>query len=224
MAGSVVTNPHTPMGRWMQQDLLQQQQYPTGLHPTDAAALVANSVDFVQRSEKINETAEALADWLQQHPAVDQVYYPKNAPLYDSIKTGGYGGLMSMLLLPHMCQRHFYDALDVAKGPSLGTNFTLVCPYTLLAHYHELDFAMSYNVPPNLIRIAVGLEPFEVLREKFDQALRGAQLYPKVSFPQQQQRSFSSQAVGRQPLTTTPATKSSRTLWHAARRLASFVR
>ena len=26
----------------------------------------------------------------------------------------------------------FYDALDVYKGPSLGTNYTLACPYTLL--------------------------------------------------------------------------------------------
>jgi cystathionine gamma-synthase len=29
----------------------------------------------------------------------------------------------------------FFDALDTHKGPSLGTNFTLACPYTLLAHY-----------------------------------------------------------------------------------------
>jgi cystathionine gamma-synthase len=66
--------------------------------------------------------------------------------------------------------------LDVPKGPSLGTNFTLVCPYTLLAHYHELDFAMSYNVQPNLLRIAVGLEPFEELRDKFEAAFRASRL------------------------------------------------
>ena len=29
----------------------------------------------------------------------------------------------------------FFDALEVQKGPSLGTNFTLACPYTVLAHY-----------------------------------------------------------------------------------------
>ena len=27
------------------------------------------------------------------------------------------------------------------KGPSLGTNFTLACPYTILGHYLELDWA-----------------------------------------------------------------------------------
>jgi len=50
----------------------------------------------------------------------------------------------------------------VNKGPSLGTNFTLVCPYTLLAHYCELDWAASFGVPGHLIRVSVGLEAPEV--------------------------------------------------------------
>ena len=56
----------------------------------------------------------------------------------------------------------FYDALSLPKGPSLGTNFTLVCPYALLAHYNELSWAESYGVPRNLIRISVGLEDIQV--------------------------------------------------------------
>ena len=87
---------------------------------------------------------------------------------------------MSILLDSHMCQRTFYDALEFAKGPSLGTNFTLICPYTLLAHYHELDFAMSYNVAPNLLRIAVGLENINDLKAKFTRAFERSRLHPKV--------------------------------------------
>ena len=34
----------------------------------------------------------------------------------------------------------------MAQGPGFGTNFTLACPYTLLAHYHELDWAASCGV------------------------------------------------------------------------------
>jgi cystathionine gamma-synthase len=158
-----------------------------------------NSRDFPERNARINETTEALADWLAGHEGVKRVYYPKmshSVDLYHGVQhqhpfgngTSGYGGLFSLVLDPHMCERTFYDALDVAKGPSLGTNFTLVCPYTLLAHYHELDFAMSYDVPPNLIRVAVGLEPYEVLREKFDIALASCQLYPKVCMDTVEQR------------------------------------
>ena len=36
-----------------------------------------------------------------------------------------------------------YDSLSVNKGPRLGTNFTLACPSTILAHYTELCFAFQ---------------------------------------------------------------------------------
>jgi hypothetical protein len=104
------------------------------------------------------------------------------------------------LLDQHICQRTFFDALDVAKGPSLGTNFTLACPYTLLAHYHELDFAMEYNVQPNLLRVSVGLESFDCLKDKFDHALSTSRLHPKIVRPavgNQQTRSFCSNAYCR---------------------------
>lgn len=185
IAGSVVLNPNTPKGRWMKEDMAKDTDIHGGLFDADARAMVLNSRDFVQRNAKINETSEKLADYLNQHPDIEMVWYPKFvAPLYPNYQKGtGFGGLMSIHLDSHICQRTFYDALDVAKGPSLGTNFTLVCPYTLLAHYHELDFAMSYNVPPNLIRIAVGLENFEELKAKFDAALSKSRLHPKIKRP-----------------------------------------
>ena len=67
----------------------------------------------------------------------------------------------------------FYDALDTAKGPSLGTNFTLTSPYVLLAHYQELEWASSFGVDPDLLRISVGLE--DGLEETFSNALKAAE-------------------------------------------------
>ncbi|KAG7364453.1 cystathionine gamma-synthase [Nitzschia inconspicua] len=183
IAGSVVLNPNTEKGRWMKEDMAKDSDLYGGLHESDAMAMVHNCRDFPERNARINETSELLADFLQEHQGVETVWYPKFvAPLFRNYQkpNGGFGGLMSIHLHPHICQRTFYDTLDVAKGPSLGTNFTLVCPYTLLAHYHELDFAMSYNVPPNLIRIAVGLEDFDELKEKFSYALNKSRLHPKL--------------------------------------------
>jgi cystathionine gamma-synthase len=183
MAGSVILNPNTEKGRWMKEDIAKDSDAFGGLHLSDALAMVHNCRDFPERNARINETSERLADFLHGHPGVETVWYPKFvAPLFPKYqkKDGGFGGLMSIHLHPHICQRTFYDTLDVAKGPSLGTNFTLVCPYTLLAHYHELDFALSYNVPPNLIRIAVGLEDFDELKEKFSYALNKSRLHPKL--------------------------------------------
>jgi len=192
IAGSVITNPYTKVGRWMQKDLANHHINHEGLWEGDARAIKSNSVDFLQRSSKINGTAESLADWLQNHEDVATVYYPKftcnegyksllnNNESLKNKHRAGYGGLLSILLHSHVCQRTFYDNLDVAKGPSLGTNFTLVCPYTLLAHFHELDFATSYNVQPNLLRIAVGLDDIDVLKNKFQHAFHEGRLHPKI--------------------------------------------
>ena len=69
----------------------------------------------------------------------------------------------------------FYDAIETAKGPSLGTNFTLTSPYVLLAHYQELDWAEQYGVDRDLIRISVGLEETDELVNVFTRALEVAE-------------------------------------------------
>ena len=91
-------------------------------------------------------------------------------------ENAGYGGLFSLNLkdadrrAPAM-----FDALRVSKGPSLGTNFTLACPFTLLAHYHELEWAESCGVSRWLIRVSVGLEDPTELAARFDAALAAAE-------------------------------------------------
>jgi cystathionine gamma-synthase len=214
MAGSLVANPNTETGMRLQADL-EQQKESCGLFSADGWAMYHNSEDFLERNAVINDTSERLSDWLKDHKDVGTVYYPKYNELYSQVETGrGYGGLLSILLEQHICQRTFYDALDISKGPSLGTNFTLMCPYTLLAHYHELDFAMACDVQPNLLRIAIGLEPFEVLQKRFEMAFEKSRLHPPLPKPiaQQQKRMY----------TTTTATTTTTTTTTTTRRLTRF--
>ena len=85
---------------------------------------------------------------------------------------GGYGCLLSFELKGGLNKaKKFYDSLQVSKGPSLGTKFTLVCPYVLLAHYDELDWAESFGIPSHLIRVSVGLEDQDQLWKTFSEAL-----------------------------------------------------
>ncbi len=65
----------------------------------------------------------------------------------------------------------FFDAVRVNKGPSLGTNYTLICPYTILAHYHELEFAEASGVSRYLVRVSIGLEDVDDLKSRFTAAL-----------------------------------------------------
>ncbi len=147
------------------------------LYGDDAVALEANSRDFAERMRRINATAEALCERLAEHPAVARVYYPKFEHREHYARSmrpgGGYGGLFSLLLKD--APKHavaFYDRLRVCKGPSLGNNFTMACPYTLLAHYGELDWAESLGVSRWLVRVSVGLEDQEDLWERFHEALQ----------------------------------------------------
>jgi len=90
-------------------------------------------------------------------------------------REGGYGGLFSITFTSDLASEVFFDALRCEKGPSLGTNFTLACPYTILAHYTELDWAAEYGVEAGLVRVSVGLEEEGVLIAWFGEALKKAE-------------------------------------------------
>jgi cystathionine gamma-synthase len=152
------------------------QTYEDLLWDEDAAVLEFNSRDATERVAAIGRNAETLAEFLHGHPAVEQVFYPSlgGRAMYDAFrrKNGTYGGLVSIVLRDAAQQTPaFYDRLRVCKGPNLGMNYTLACPFTILAHYAELDFAESCGVSRWLIRISVGLEPVEELIARFRDAL-----------------------------------------------------
>ncbi len=173
MAGSITLNSNSPFYENLKEKL--DEIYEDLLFPEDAIVLEKNSRDFSDRMKTINNNAEKLCDFLSNHKAIENIYYPKyiDREIYDSLKksTGGYGGLFSFTLKNPDSAPAIYDALAICKGPSLGTNFTLACPYTLLAHYNELSFAKENGVAKNLIRVSVGLEDIKGLINKFSKAL-----------------------------------------------------
>jgi cystathionine gamma-synthase len=137
--------------------------------------LEQNSRHFAERVEATNENALALVEWLETRPEVASLWHPSREcrESYEAVmrQEEGFGGLVSIELHGgEPAAAAFYDALELSKGPSLGTNFSLVSPYTLLAHYNELDWAAERGAPRNLIRIWVGLEDPEDLEDRFARA------------------------------------------------------
>jgi cystathionine gamma-synthase len=145
------------------------------LYIADAEVLLSNLKGYAKRNELINEHALKLVEFLKNHPAIDSVWHPSliHTANFDSIKRkhGGYGGLLSITLANPKKAPKVYDSLKLCKGPSFGTPFTLVCPYTLLAHYDELGWCEDCGVPSNLLRVSVGTEPAEILIAAFEEAL-----------------------------------------------------
>ncbi|KAI8802535.1 pyridoxal phosphate-dependent transferase [Cladochytrium replicatum] len=186
MGGSLVVNPAGKHYEKLKEIL--QKEYMDTMWSEDAVFLERNSRTFLQRVEVINRNAEALCDFLVNHPKVEQLYYPKytTTDMYLAHTTSPsasrdpkahhhYSGLFSVVLRTEEAARAFYDALDVRKGPSLGTNFTLASPYTILAHYGELEWAAGYGVPARLVRVSVGMEDVEWLVGVFARALERAE-------------------------------------------------
>ncbi|KAJ3273908.1 hypothetical protein HDV01_003739 [Terramyces sp. JEL0728] len=174
MGGSLIVNPLSNLANTLIDKV--QELYQDDLWHEDVLFLERNSRHFKYRIGAINNNTERLCDVLVKHPKVKKLYYPKYTckEQYERFAIGekkGYGGLFSVVLHSKEQAERFYDLLPIYKGPSLGTNFTLACPYTLLAHYTELDWAEKFGVSPWLIRISIGMEDIDWLVSAFVTAL-----------------------------------------------------
>ena len=174
LAGSVTLNPASRHAHWLRTAL--NANFEELLCDLDAEVLERNSRDVRERVERINHNANQLAAWLSRQPQVERVYHPSlDGERFDWMNQHSpahNGGLLSIVLgNPAETTPTVFDHLEVCKGPNLGTNFTLCCPYTILAHYTELEFVEQCGVSRWLLRISVGTEPYAELQERFARAL-----------------------------------------------------
>lgn len=179
-----------PQGRYyraLKEQLLS--TYEDTYYGEDALYMERNSRDFERRIKVIDENTEAVCDLLRSRShgggAIKDVFYPKwssrenyeqcrkRGP--DGVLTGGFGGLLSLTFHSDTASKAFFDSLPIHKGPSLGTNFSLACPYTVIAHFTELQWAAEYGVEEGLVRVSVGMEGKEDLLGRFKAAIEAAE-------------------------------------------------
>ena len=175
MGGAVIINPEAPFAERLRKQL-QTTYEPEAFYPADVIQLAEDSRGCRERVEQINHNALKVCEYLNNHEAVESVYYPllTDKAMYDRFKRpdGGYGGLLSFVLKNAAAVTEaFYDALEITKGPNLGTSFSLCCPFTLIAHYDELEWAESAGASRYLIRISIGLESADELIDRIERAL-----------------------------------------------------
>jgi cystathionine gamma-synthase len=174
MGGALICNPRSPL--YAELKPIVTAQHEELLWGEDAVVLEAQARGFLERMKRHNQNGLLLAERMRSHPAIEHVWYPKweFSEAYEAVrrKDGGWGALLTFL--PRNGEVNspvIYDRLQLCKGPSLGTVFTLACPFTLLAHYTELEWAESCGVSRYLIRLSVGLEDPEDLWQRLDRAL-----------------------------------------------------
>lgn len=139
----------------------------------DCARLALEIGEAEDLVSSANRTLAVVVEYLRAHSRVDQVWSPV-LPKTDAYS--GSGAVCSFTVKGSMPA--FYDALEMAKGPSFGTSFTLISPYMWLAHYDlinsrgvaekaDLDGAASHL---DLLRLSVGNEEAAATIEVIERA------------------------------------------------------
>lgn len=131
---------------------------------------------YENRVKTISTNTKKLISYLENSKLIKKVYHcmdEENKKLYSQtiIDDNSYCGVISIEFTKPLTQT--YDKLNFAKGPSLGTEFTLLMPYTYLAHYDLIltkegrKHLEDVKLPIDLIRISVGVEPIEEIINEF---------------------------------------------------------
>ena len=129
------------------------------------------------RMQRHMNSALAVAKWLERQPQVEHVFYPGLAshPQQELIvrQMKGFSGLLSLVVKGGVSSgRAFTDRLRVfQKGCSWGGYESLVLPLTLGMDPQSCE---QRGMPPNLIRLHVGLEEPDTLIADLRQALEGS--------------------------------------------------
>ncbi|MDI9238727.1 cystathionine gamma-synthase [Lysobacter sp. LF1] len=124
------------------------------------------------------ENAQALAEWLETHPAIEKVLYPglKSHPQYELAKRQmhGPGGMISIYIkggeaaARRMMERCEY--FTVAE--SLGGVESLINHPAIMTHASvPAERRAQLGIADNLVRLSVGVEDLEDLKADVDHAL-----------------------------------------------------
>ena len=130
------------------------------------------------RMERHVSNAQVLAEWLEQHPQVDFVWYPglKSSPYNELSKeylVKGAGGVLNFGVKgTKENASKFIDSLElVSHLANVGDAKTLAIHPSSTTH-EQLSEAeqLAGGVLPNLIRISVGIEHINDIKADFEQA------------------------------------------------------
>ena len=144
------------------------------ISPFNAWQIFRGSVTFPLRMQRINESAQKIAEWLEQRKNVTFVSYPglKSNPGYELAKkqmTSGYGGVISFgVAADDKTVERLCAALKVVTfAVSLGHDESLIFPQP---SYDERINLYPEKFRKGFIRFSVGLEePADIIGD-LDQA------------------------------------------------------
>ena len=178
MAGLAVVNGASPFAAALREGLAGDIE---PLSSRDAARLAWTIRDMGAVTEAGNANTLRLVSWLESHPSVRRVHWAGSEAYrrnYEAVARGGNrpGALLSVEFNRPLAE--VYDRLRVVKAASFGLQFTMACPFLYLTHFDKVrsdagrTFLRDHGLEPDLLRVSAGIEPFDRIRDVFDEAMR----------------------------------------------------
>jgi cystathionine gamma-lyase len=133
------------------------------------------------RMERHSANALELARWLDRHPAVERVIYPglPSHPQHElaARQMRSFSGMISVLLRGNLeSVRRVLESCQIfALAESLGGVESLIEHPAIMTHASlPAAHREALGISDSLIRLSVGVEEVEDLRDDLEQALRAA--------------------------------------------------
>ncbi len=152
------------------------------LSPFNAFLFLQGLETLSLRVERHNDNATELARWLLQHPSVSWVSHPSlpdhpSHALAKKYLRHGFGSVLAFGIGGgREAGRRFIDSVRLASHlANVGDAKTLVIHPSTTTHQQLSDAEqLKSGVSPDLVRVSVGIEHVDDIKEDFQQAFRRA--------------------------------------------------
>ncbi len=149
--------------------------------PFNSFLLLQGLETLTLRVERTTDNALNLARWLAQHPEVSSVNYPglESSPYHELAKkylTRGFGGVLSFELKGDKARAEkFVNSLKlISHLANVGDAKTLVIHPASTTHSQLSETEqITAGVNPTALRISVGIEHIDDIKEDIEQAIAG---------------------------------------------------
>ncbi len=149
--------------------------------PMDSFLVMRGTKTLHVRMQRHEDNARAIADWLASHPQVEKVIYPglDSHPQHALARKQqrGFGGMISFVLRGGLDEsRRFLSTCRIfTLAESLGGVESLIEHPAIMTHASvPADRRAALGIADGFIRLSVGIEELDDLRDDLDRAFAAA--------------------------------------------------
>lgn len=150
------------------------------MQPFEAFLIIRGLKTFELRMSRHCSNAKIIAEFLREHSKIREVLYPglpdnKYHEVSRKLFKNGFGGVVTFRIKGGECEvKKLMNSLKVIKpAPSLGgAESILTYPIMSAAMTMPADLKKSLGITEDLVRLSVGLEDPEDLKEDLDNSLK----------------------------------------------------